>query len=151
VVTDLFKCLRVLCARIRESGKELKPINFESNRKFTQNIKIFKNQTHFIARLPGPIQLMSRLLVFMNGAPLNAQLNLRAREAIHLFSELSPWFHANFTTDSLASKLCSQLLMTLDSGIILIGILNKNENRFLINATFQCNATKNAEKNTQQR
>ncbi|KAL3109999.1 hypothetical protein niasHT_017372 [Heterodera trifolii] len=96
VIGDIFKCLRILCVRAKECGREL-DFNFGEN-----------------TRLPGPVPVMCRLLVCMNGAPLNAFLNARAAEALRLFAELAGWFHENFVDAELVPKLSAQLLAMLD-------------------------------------
>jgi hypothetical protein len=74
---------------------------------------------YLLARLPGPSQLMSRLLVFMNVSPLNT----RAREALQLFNQLALWFHPNFNNDALVSNLISKILSLLDSGTSFFNIV----------------------------
>uniref|UniRef100_A0A183BMV1 PCI domain-containing protein n=1 Tax=Globodera pallida TaxID=36090 RepID=A0A183BMV1_GLOPA len=96
VIGDIFKCLRILCAREKQAGREL-DFNFGEN-----------------SRLPGPVPVMSRLLVCMNGAPLNAFLNTRATEAFRLFVELANWFHEKFVDAALIPKLSTQMLAILE-------------------------------------
>uniref|UniRef100_A0A914H3L8 Non-specific serine/threonine protein kinase n=1 Tax=Globodera rostochiensis TaxID=31243 RepID=A0A914H3L8_GLORO len=96
VIGDIFKCLRILCAREKQAGREL-DFNFGEN-----------------PRLPGPVPVMSRLLVCMNGAPLNAFLNTRATEAFRLFVELANWFHEKFVDAELIPKLSTQMLAILE-------------------------------------
>ncbi|KAF7637225.1 hypothetical protein Mgra_00003401 [Meloidogyne graminicola] len=97
VITDIFKCLRILCGRIRESSNKLDIYDFDSN-----------------SKLPGPFQLFSRLIVFMNSAPQNSQLNARAKESINLFGELIHWFNIKFSeNDSPFPKIISHLLESL--------------------------------------
>jgi len=69
------------------------------------------------AKLPGPFQLICRLIVFMNGAPQNAQLNARAKESINLFGELFFWLNNKFCeTDSPFPKIIGHLLESLQKG-----------------------------------
>uniref|UniRef100_A0A914LD95 Uncharacterized protein n=1 Tax=Meloidogyne incognita TaxID=6306 RepID=A0A914LD95_MELIC len=97
VITDIFKCLRVLCGRIKQSCNKLDIYDFEAN-----------------SKLPGPFQLICRLIVFMNGAPQNAQLNARAKESINLFGELFFWLNNKFCeTDSPFPKIIGHLLESL--------------------------------------
>lgn len=97
VITDIFKCLRVLCRRIKETFNKLAIYDFEVN-----------------SKLPGPFQLICRLIVFMNGAPQNAQLNARAKESINLFGELLHWANNKFSeADSPFPKIISHLLESL--------------------------------------
>lgn len=126
VITDIFKCLRKLRSRICESGLPLKPINLESNRNFFFLYLKLIMLNVFLARLPGPSQLMARLFVFMNGAPLNATLNARAKEAILLFCELAVWFNEKFTDTELISKISKQLLTRLEEGKFLYYIFGNH-------------------------
>ncbi|CAK5089484.1 unnamed protein product [Meloidogyne enterolobii] len=97
VITDIFKCLRVLCGRIKQSCNKLDIYDFEAN-----------------SKLPGPFQLICRLIVFMNGAPQNAQLNARAKESINLFGELFCWLNNKFCEqDSPFPKIIGHLLESL--------------------------------------
>ena len=115
MITDIFKCLRILCGRIRESTTKLEPPNFESNRKELYKLYLFlKNWIK--AKLPGPAQLMSRLIVFMNGPPLNQFLNSRAKETLQLFGELNPWFHEKFGNNLFGAKLSIEFLAKLENG-----------------------------------
>lgn len=66
------------------------------------------------ARLPGPLPVMCRLLVCMNGAPLSPFLNTRAMESLRLFGELANWFHDKFADKPLIPKLSAQMLSTLE-------------------------------------
>lgn len=56
--------------------------------------------------------MFSRLLVCLNGAPLNPQLNRRAVQAIKLMRELSAWFNPALA-DILPERL-DKLLESLD-------------------------------------
>lgn len=47
----------------------------------------------YLARIAGSHQVMSRLLVCMNGAPLNNTLLTRAVEALKVFGDICRWFH----------------------------------------------------------
>lgn len=63
---------------------------------------------------------MSRLIVFMNGAPLNQFLNCRVKETLQLFGELNPWFHEKFGDSSFGTKLSTEFLAKLEHGKIKI-------------------------------
>lgn len=55
---------------------------------------------------------MSRLLVCMNGAPLNNTLLTRAIEALKIFSEICFWFHESIP--DVVSELLSQMTLLLE-------------------------------------
>ncbi|KHN73012.1 Maestro heat-like repeat-containing protein family member 1 [Toxocara canis] len=75
-LTDIFKCIRILAERTTDGGGQM---DFETG---------FDN-----VRVAGSFQVLSRLVTCMSGAPLNAALMRRAREALRLTRALSPWFH----------------------------------------------------------
>lgn len=55
---------------------------------------------------------MSRLLVCMNGAPLNNTFLNRALEALKVFSEICSWFHESIP--DVAKEFFPQMFSLLD-------------------------------------
>uniref|UniRef100_A0A915CVK4 Huntingtin n=1 Tax=Ditylenchus dipsaci TaxID=166011 RepID=A0A915CVK4_9BILA len=77
VIADLFKCLRILTERAREAGQKLDFVtDFDTS-----------------PRIAGPLQVMARIFVCMNGAPLTTSLLNRALESLKVLDEISIWFN----------------------------------------------------------
>ncbi|KAI6225611.1 Maestro heat-like repeat-containing protein family member 1 [Aphelenchoides besseyi] len=96
-LAEICKCCTILARRKKENNEEI-----FADLQDTSNTKI-----------AGPHQVLARLLVCLNGAPLNSQLQRRGRECIGLLVELSPWFH-NSLTDEMPKQL-EELSNFLDS------------------------------------
>ena len=93
VLGDICKCLKILIIRhneVKEGHDSILTVNTEENRK---PLLIDPFILDFSAKLPGPHQVFSRLLICLNGAALNSSLSRRAVEIIGLMKELSPWLN----------------------------------------------------------
>lgn len=98
VVMEIFKCIRILVKKMKENGTE---VRFNSA---TDNPKV-----------AGSHQVLTRLIVSMNIAPLSSNLIPRAKEAILLFQEIGSDIHPSLS--SVVEKHAQDLLLSLDEAL----------------------------------
>ncbi|CAD5206176.1 unnamed protein product [Bursaphelenchus okinawaensis] len=80
---DIFKCIRILVNKKKQKEQSLD----------------FAKDIETNAKLAGPVQTFARLLVCLNRAIVNGQIQKRSKEATRLLIDLAEWIHPHLATE----------------------------------------------------